>query len=144
MARRAAQGQLLKATGNDDAMQQIMLMIQTMRDEQKAMLLPVEARLAALTRQTPADLQTAASKHRKGRKKNKWCQKFKGESAGKSKAKWQARLATVGKEKGLEEGPEKKRPGDRRRERPEDVSQALRASYFGVLREWISKGPKLC
>ena len=37
-ASEAAKGQLLKATGGDDAMQQIMLMIQSMRDEQKAML----------------------------------------------------------------------------------------------------------
>jgi len=44
---KAAQGQLLKATGNDDAMQQIMLMIQTMRDEQKAMLEQIQSDVTA-------------------------------------------------------------------------------------------------
>jgi len=43
----AAQSQLLKASGNDEALQQIMLMIQSMRDGQKAMLEQIQADVAA-------------------------------------------------------------------------------------------------
>ena len=46
-ASEAAKGQLLKASGNDDTLQQIMLMIQNMRDEQKAMLEQIQSGVAA-------------------------------------------------------------------------------------------------
>ena len=68
-------------------------------DEQKAMLLPVEARLAALSR--PVFLQERFRKEARRKRKNKWCQKFKGIASGKGKRKWAARLESAGKEAGL-------------------------------------------
>ena len=69
--------------------------------EQKRMLLPVEARICALQR--PAAIERMASNQRNMKRKNKWCQKFKGESVGKHKRKWAERLAAEGKEQCLED-----------------------------------------